>query len=68
MPPKQQIPFVFVHWLWSSWIYLSTLYSLFTPAYDISALYLEKILNESYGSLQSLKDIGNNFVAILPDA
>lgn len=68
MPPKQQIPFVFVHWLWSSWIYSSTLYSLFTPAYDISALYLEKILNESYGSLQSLKDIGNNFVAILPDA
>lgn len=29
---------------------------------------LKKILNESCRSLQSLKDIGNNFMAILPDA
>lgn len=29
---------------------------------------LKKMLNESCRSLQSLKDIGNNFMAILPDA
>lgn len=41
--------------------------TVFTLSY-IFSLYLEKTVNESCRSLQSLKDTGNNSVAILPDA